>query len=516
MISAKYYFDEVKAEHAVRFIEKYCTHVKGELGGKPFILEEWQKDDIIRPLFGTMRQDGRRRYRTAYIEVPRKNGKSNLCAALALYMLCADGERGAEVISAAGDRSQARIVFDIAKGMCEQHAALGRKIDAKQYAIQYGTSFYKAISAEAGTKHGLNCHAVIFDELHTQPNRDLWDVLTSSVGSRAQPLVIAITTAGYDVNSICFEQHEYARQVKDGSIVDDTFLPVIYAAELEDDWTKEETWRKANPGFGTICRAEYFETEVRKCQANPRQLNTFLRLHLNIWTSSSEAWISDEEFMMGAESFTEDEVRHLPCYLGLDLSSTRDLTACAAIWVDEDKEIYYLKCHHFVNEESAKDRSLSGNVDYKFFESLGLVSVTPGNSTDFVAVQAYVMAMCDEFDVRMLAYDRYLANTVIPQVVEAGIEVEAFGQGYKSMSYPTKQLEALMIAGKIRHGGDAVLRWQFGCVKIMTDDAENIKVSKGKNLQGQMVDGVVSSVMALGTYFNNREEFDYSFDIVSL
>jgi phage terminase large subunit-like protein len=511
-----YYYDEAKAEKAVNFIEKYCTHVKGDLGGKPFILEDWQKDDIIRPIFGWMREDGRRKYRTAYIEVPRKNGKSNLCSAIALYMLCSDGERGAEVISAAGDRSQARIVFDIAKGMCDQNPVLDRKLDARQYAIAYGTSTYKAISAEAGTKHGLNCHAVIFDELHTQPNPDLWNVLVSSVGSRSQPLVIAITTAGYDVNSICFEQHEYARQVKEGSIVDETFLPVIYAASIEDDWTKEETWKKANPGYGTICRKEYFETEVAKCKANPRQLNTFLRLHLNIWTSSSESWISDDEFMKGAQPFDESQLAGLPCYIGLDLSSVRDLTAVAAIWVDEEAETYYLKCHQFVNEDTARDRSLSGGVDYYMFEKLGFLSVTPGNVTDISAVERRVLDLCENNEVKMVAYDRWNAVQIIPSLIEKEIPTEPFGQGYKSMSYPTKQMEVLILAGRFLHGGHDVLRWQFGCVKIQTDEADNKKVSKKKNVQGQMVDGVVASIMALGCYYNNKDESETSYDIVSL
>ena len=516
MISPKYYYDEAKAERAVNWIETYCTHVKGDLGGQPFLLEDWQKNDIIRPLFGTMREDGRRRYRTCYVEIPRKNGKSNLCSALALYLLCADGERGAEVISAAGDRAQARIVFDIAKAMCEQNATLGRKLDAKRYSIDYGNSFYRSISAEAGTKHGLNCHGVIFDELHNQKSRDLWDVLVSSVGSRAQPLIIAITTAGYDVNSICFEVHEYARQVLDGSIIDDTFLPVIYAADPSDDWTKEETWRKANPGFGTICRRDYFEQEVRSIQANPRKLNTFLRLHLNIWTSSSDSWLSDDEFMRGAQPFEESVIQHLPCYLGVDLSATRDLTAVAMLWIDEENEIYYLRCHQFVNEQAANDRSQSGGVDYRHFERIGLVSVTEGDATDMHAVRRYILDVCNTYDVRMVAYDRWLAVTLVPDLIDVGVNVEPFGQGYKSMSYPTKQMEMLMMSGQIQHGGHEVLRWQFGCVVLGYDDHDNIKVKKEKGVQGKMVDGVVASIMALGSYFNNRDDTDFSFDIVSL
>ena len=214
---ADYTFDEAAANRAVDFIEKFCTHVKGELGGKPFLLEDWQKDDIIRPLFGWKNKHGLRRYRTCYVEIPRKNGKSNLSAAIALYMLFADGEPGAEVISAAGDRGQANIVFNIAQEMIANNQHLRRRAKVLRNQIEYKSSWYKSISAEAYTKHGLNCHAVIFDELHTQPNRDLWDVLTTSTGSRRQPLVMALTTAGHDRASICYELHEYAEKVRDGA-----------------------------------------------------------------------------------------------------------------------------------------------------------------------------------------------------------------------------------------------------------------------------------------------------------
>ena len=259
-----YYFDEEAADKAVLFIEKFCSHVKGELAGKPFILEQWQKDDIVRPLFGWKDEEtGLRRYRFCYVEIPRKNGKSNLAAALILLLLFADDEPGAELISAAGDRGQANIVFSIAQEMIKNNKHLRSRCKVLRNTIEYKSSWYKSISAEAYTKHGLNCHGIIFDELHTQPNRDLFDVLTTSVGSRRQPVIIALTTAGHDRASICYEMHEYSEAVLSGTIEDDTFLPVLYRADPEDDWTKEETWKKANPGYGTICNKAYFTDAVK-------------------------------------------------------------------------------------------------------------------------------------------------------------------------------------------------------------------------------------------------------------
>ena len=510
-------YNEEAGEKAVRWIETYCTHVKGELGGKPFILEDWQKDDIIRPLFGTLRDDGLRQYRQAYIEVPRKNGKSNLCAAIALYMLFADGEPGAEIISAAGDRNQAGIVFDIASAMCANNAKLSGHGKVYRNSIKYKNSFYKAISAEANTKHGFNAHAVILDEFHVfegGAGRDLYDVLKTSTGARTQPLVIAITTAGHDTSTICYELHEYAKKVLEGSVEDDTFLPVIYSADKDDDWTQPATWSKANPGFGTICKAEYFEQEVKRCKENPRQINTFLRLHLNIWTASEERWVTDDEFMRGADEVSEEYLTTLPCYAGMDLSSTKDLTAVALVFRDDKNDCFYLKCHHFVNEDKANSKQLSGGIDYYTFERQGTVTITEGNVTDMLAVRHHIQEMAEKYDLKALAYDRYIAHLVVPFL--DGIDCQPFGQGYASMSYPTKQFELLLCKGQVKHGGHDVLRWQIGCVHLSRDEADNIKVTKKKNSESQKVDGIVASIMAMGCYFNNAQEDEPLLEVISL
>ena len=510
-------YNEEAGEKAVRWIETYCSHVKGELGGKPFILEDWQKDDIIRPLFGTLRDDGLRQYRQAYIEVPRKNGKSNLCAAIALYMLFADGEPGAEIISAAGDRNQAGIVFDIASAMCANNAKLSGHGKVYRNSIKYKNSFYKAISAEANTKHGFNAHAVILDEFHVfegGAGRDLYDVLKTSTGARTQPLVIAITTAGHDTSTICYELHEYAKKVLEGSVEDDTFLPVIYSADKDDDWTQPATWSKANPGFGTICKAEYFEQEVKRCKENPRQINTFLRLHLNIWTASEERWVTDDEFMRGADEVSEEYLTTLPCYAGMDLSSTKDLTAVALVFRDDKNDCFYLKCHHFVNEDKANSKQLSGGIDYYTFERPGTVTITEGNVTDMLAVRHHIQEMAEKYDLKALAYDRYIAHLVVPFL--DGIDCQPFGQGYASMSYPTKQFELLLCKGQVKHGGHDVLRWQIGCVHLSRDEADNIKVTKKKNSESQKVDGIVASIMAMGCYFNNAQEDEPLLEVISL
>jgi phage terminase large subunit-like protein len=508
-----YWYDAEAADRVVNFIEQFCSHVKGHQG--PFLLEDWQKDDIIRPLFGWKRADGRRKYRTCYIEIPRKNGKSNLTAAIALYLLVAEQEAGAEIISAAGDRNQARIVFDIAAAMVGQNKSLASRCKTLQHAIYYKNSFYKSISAEARTKHGFNCSAVLFDELHTQKDRELYDVLTTSVAARQQPLILMLTTAGYDTNSICYEVHDYAERVLNGEIDDPTFLPVLYRAAKEDDWTQEATWKKANPGYGSICRKEYFEQEVAKCKANPAVLNTFLRLHLNIWTGSDVAWITDHEFMRGARPLPDDNyLKKLPCWGGLDLASTRDLTAFALLFWDEVVQVHYLKVHQFVNEERTKMRKSEG-VDYLRFQRDGDLSITPGNVTDFRTVRDHIIRAAETYNITAVAYDRRFSTYIVPELIDAGIDMQPMGQGFLDISMPTKMFEMEVVKGTVIHGGNACLRWQMGCVKLDRDAADNIKVTKGRTKYGQMVDGVVASIMAFGCKLNSDDD-DVIYEVVTL
>lgn len=506
------WFDEVEATRAVDFIERFCSHVKGHSG--PFILEGWQKNDIIRPLFGWKNKDGLRKYRTCYIEIPRKNGKSNLSAAIALYLLFGSGEKGGEIISAAGDRNQARIVFDIAAQMVRQNKSLSNHATVHKSEIHFKESFYKSISAEARTKHGFNCSGIIFDELHTQPNRELWDVLTTSVASRAQPLIVALTTAGHDTSSICYEVHEYALKVRDGSIDDPTFLPVIYAADQGDDWSLEETWRKANPGFGSICKSSYFEQEVRKAKANPSHINTFKRLHLNIWTASKDSWISDAEFMQGALPLPDDSyLKGLTCYGGLDLAATRDLTSFALVFVDGDR--YYLKVHSFLNEETATSARSTDHVDYLQFAAEGDITITPGNVTDYSFVKAHILEQCTIYQPKCIAFDRKFSPYIVPELEDEGIEMSPFGQGYYEMSYPTKEMEKAIVSGKVIHGGNRCLRWQMSCVKIDRDPADNIKVTKNRGKQGQQVDGVVAAIMAFGEMLKDTSD-EMTLEIITL
>lgn len=498
----KYYYDKDAAELVVNFIERYVTHVKGEYSGQRIKLEEWQKGDIIRPLFGLKRKkDNLRRYRTCYVEIPRKNAKSTLGAALALYLLLGDGESGAEVYSAAGDRDQARIIFDIAKGMVVQNSTLSERAELFQYHIKKKGSqnFYKAISAEAGTKHGLNPHGVIFDELHVQKDRELWDVLTTAQGARTQPLTLAFTTAGYDKDSICYEVHEYARKVRDGIITDDSFLPVLYAADPNSDIYGVDTWRSANPGFGTIVKEDFIRQQANRIKNEPSFESTFRRLHLNQWVGSAETWIADDVWMGCSSTFIPEEGAE--CYGGLDLAATKDITALVLVFPQQD-ETFGVVPYFFVPEDSVQERSLKENIHYDQWVKEGYITSTSGNVADYGFIKEKVFEVAEKYDLRALGYDRWNASQLVIELTDAGVPMSPFGQGFASMSAPTKHLERSIVSGKVAHGGNPVLRWMNSNVQIAQDPGGGIKIHKTKSRE--KVDGMVALVMAIGEWMTDE------------
>ncbi len=357
-------YDARRGEGAVRFFERLLVHPSGSYAGKPFTLEEWQREDIIKPLFGTVKADGTRQYRIAYVELPRGNGKSTLAAGIANYLLFADGEAGAEVYGAACDRDQASIVFRTAADMVRQSPMLSRmcKIIDSTKRIIYKNSFYRVIAADAAGSHGFNASGIIFDELHTQPNRDLWDVLLSSTGkaSRRHPLLFAITTAGFDRNSICWEQHEYAEKVLAGVIKDPSFFAYIAKAGDDEDWTDPATWRKANPGLGPMVKEDYLAAECKRAQETPAYENTFRRLHLNQWTRQETRWLPLHKWDECGGAIDVEGLKGKPCYAGLDLASTTDIAALVLVFPQTDDDgvtTYDVLPFFWIPEEAMRERA---------------------------------------------------------------------------------------------------------------------------------------------------------------
>ena len=496
----EFWFDEKAADRAVQFFERCLTHVKGELAGQPLKLDPWEAERIVRPLFGWKRKNGTRKYRVLYAELPRKQGKSTISAGVALYLLHADGENGAEVYSAAADREQAAIVFDVAKQMVLQSEQLRTRTELYRRSMVHleSASSYKVLSADAFTKHGLNASGIVVDELHAQRNRELVDVLRTSVGSRRQPVEVYITTAGYDRNSICWEMHDYAIKVRDGIIEDPAFLPVIYAADEADDWTDEDVWAKANPGLGHSIKLDYLRGECEKAKAIPAYENTFKRLHLNIWTEQDSRWLQMETWdACDAAVPPIEELRGRRAWVGADLSATTDITAVVAVVEDlEDPEIFDVVPFFFVPAERIVERSRRDRVPYVLWRDQGHIVATEGNIVDYDVVREKIRELGEDLNIVEIPIDRWNSTGLQTQLRDDGFVVVQFGQGFASMSAPTKELERMLLSKRLRHGGNPVLRWMASNVAVVQDAAGNMKPAKDKS--SERIDGIVALIMAIG------------------
>ena len=493
-----------RAKQAVAFIEQ-LRHVKGRWAGQPFKLLPWQCDDVILPLFGTLNPDGMRQHRTAYIEIPRKNGKSSLAAAIALYMLCADNEWGAEVYGAAYDREQASIVFDIAAQIVRHTPALTKHLEVidsqKRIVYRRTGSFYRAVSRETLGAHGFNASAIIFDEIHTQKSRDLWDVLTTSTGAREQPLVFGITTAGFGGTSLCRELHDYSEKVLRGTIKDPTQFAYIRAADPDDDWTSEKVWRKANPSLGKTINIDYLRKECRRAKELPSYQNTFRRYHLNQWTQQEERWI-DLRVWDACAPAAPAPLEGRACYGGLDLASNIDIAAFVLDFPPQNGGAHDLLAWFWIPEEGMRERIQRDRVPYDAWVRDGLVQVTPGNVIDHRAIRLKIEALKEVFDIREIAFDRWGAVQISTELQDAGFTMVQFGQGFASMSPASKEFQRLLLAKNLRHGGNTVLRWMADNVVIEQDPAGNIKPSRKHSTE--KIDGIVAAIMALDRAIRNE------------
>lgn len=485
---------------AITAINK-LAHTKGPFAGQPFNLRPWQLS-IVRQLFRTG-PDGRRVYRQALLMLPRKNGKTELCAALAIYFLLFDGEIGGEVYSAAADKEQAALVFNVAAQMIRQEPDLDQVceiVDSQKRIVHPKTgSVYRAISAEAYSKHGFNASAIIYDELHAAPNRELYDVLTTSQGARAQPMLIAISTAGYDRHSILWELYTHAKQVREDPTIDPSFLPIVYEAPADADWTNERVWKAANPALGDFRSLEEMRIACRRAQEIPAQENTFRRLYLNQWTEQAARWISLATWDACGTGTRPLEGRK--CYVGMDLSSTKDLTALVAVFPDADG--FDVLTHCFVPADNIRERSNRDRVPYDQWTKSGHLTATPGNVVDYEAVRATLQDWDARFDLQEVAYDPWNATDLVTRLQDQdGLTCVPLRQGFVSLSAPTKSLERSILAKTLRHDRSPVLKWCVSNVTVETDAAGNLKPSKQKSTE--RIDAVVALIMAIDRMDRNQ------------
>lgn len=519
----RYWYDEAAANAAAAFFPKYLRLTQGEWAGRPFVLEQWQEDDIIRPLFGWKRKDGSRRYRRCYVWVPRKNGKTELAAGIGLLVLIGDGEMGGQVLSIAKDYEQAKIVFEKATVMVNWSEPLSNHLTCFKRSIfcQALMSRMEPLSGTATGKHGLNMSGLIGDEIHEWRDDRLYTFVHQSSASRRQPLEFLISTAG-DRSGYGWEAWNYCLKVLGGEVDDPETLVVIYAADPEDDWKDPATWRKANPNLGVSVKQEYLADEARKAAELPRLENDFKRYHLNVWTEQAVRWLPMDAWdecghpppapktkgkrkapaIAAWQRNTRwqtlpEEMEGRQATVGLDLSSTTDLTALVWVFPPEDEDGPWVWVpRFFIPEARIAERVRRDKVPYDQWAKVGALTATPGNVVDYAYVKHQLYRDAEVYRCGAVAIDRWNATQISTEIRDEGLNAVLFGQGYASMSAPAKELERLVLDRRLDHGGHPVLRWCAGNVAVDTDPAGNIKPAKDKSTE--RIDGMVAGIMGLG------------------
>jgi phage terminase large subunit-like protein len=496
-------FDQPAVDKVVKAL-RALRHTKGKWAGSRFELEDWQLEHIVSPIFGWKGPDGNRIIRTAWIELPRKNGKSTISSALALVLLCADGEMGAEVYAAAGSTDQALIVFGAAREMARATPALSGKLRLMKKVITAPTTggVFRVLSRMADTAHGLNVSGAVIDEVHVHKSRDLIDAIETGTGSREQPLVIFITTADQgEMGTIYGEKHEYAVNLANRTITDPTFYGAVWAADESDDPFDERTWRKANPGLGVTVNTDYLVKEAQRARVSPSYYPTFQRLSLNLRVRSEARFLHLADWDRTAGLVSAEKLLGRTCYAGLDLASTTDIAAFVLLFPDPDGRSYDVLWRFWVPQENIHERGRRDKVDYASWVAQGLITATPGNVIDYSAIRSEIISLGLQYNIRDIAYDRWGATQLSQDLDNEGFTIVPMGQGFASMSPPTKELERLVLERKIRHGGNSVARWMCGNAVVRTDPAENLKLDKAKSTG--RIDGLVALVMALDRAIRN-------------
>jgi len=500
-----YEFDDGAAVDVIDFFEERLHHVKGAKARQTFNLERWQRA-VLANLFGWKHKRTKlRRYREVLLFVPRKNGKTPMAAGILLYMLCEDQEAGAEVYGAASEYKQASLVFEHARGMVAMDDELRTRCkvySGQSKAIQLGEedgwATYRVVSSDAFSAHGWNTHAGVIDELHAQDKRDLVDALMTSTGAREQPLILYTTTSDFErEGSVCNEKHHYASQVRDGLVEDASFLPIIYEATKDAEWTDEAVWHACNPNLDVSVSLEYLRRECKRARELPSYENTFKRLHLNIRTEQATRWIPIDLWDECCGDTDPDGLEGQPCYAGLDLATTSDLTALSLVFPSDEFGGYDVLVYAWIPEETMRQRERRAKVPYGQWVREGHIRVTSGNVTDYAVVRRDINELADRYGIQEIAADRLFQGAQIcTELMGDGFDLVAHGQGFVSMAAPTKAFEELVLSRKIRHGGNPLLRWHISNVSVETDAAGNMKPSRKASCE--KIDAVVATIMAIG------------------
>lgn len=494
--SNEYWFDPNAANKICLAIENF-QHIRGRgFAGKPIKLEPWQTF-IYATVFGWRRQDGTRRFRTAYTEIPRKNGKSTMSAPVGLYMLAIDGEPGAEIYSAATTRDQARIIFELAQRMAEGDPEFremyGVTVHAHAISVLESASTFKPLSAEADTLDGLNIHAALVDELHAHPTRKVWDVLETGMGARTQPLLWAITTAGNNLSGICYEQHSYVQKILNRAARDESYFGIIYGIDTGDDPMSPDTWRKANPNYGISVMPDDVARLATKAAQLPSALSAFLSKRLNVWCQSDNPWMAMDRWHACADyTLRMEDYREDPCWIGLDLAAKTDI-ASMAILFRHGKDMILFSRHYL--PEDAIDQS--SNSQYRGWEESKRLITTEGAVTDFETIEDDIVRIVQSYRVQRIGADpnqfAYFGQRLQKRYPNLVYEIP---QHVNRLSPGMKELEALVVSGRLRHDGCPVMTWMISNVRAHYP-ARRSEIFPVKERPEHKIDGAIAAIMAI-------------------
>lgn len=504
--------DPEAASAVVQFF-RFLRHFEGDFAGRPIALEPWQEFRVWN-VFGWMRADGTRRFRAAYNEIARKNGKSTEAAGIGLYGLLGDGELGPQCYSGAVNKRQARdVLHSKAEKYVRKSPSLAKALNIAKVtgtiSCDANDGKYEPLGKDSDTQEGFNPHFALLDELHAHPDGSVYEVIDSAFGARSQPLMWIVTTAGFDSACFCYEQRKYATAVLEGAIEDDTFFAIIYTIDEDDNWEDEACWYKANPNLRISVDLDDMRRMAEKAKKQPSAKNNFLTKKLNVWTSQAVAWTNIGQWKQSPPAIPEAELIGLPCYSGLDLSTNTDLTALVHLFPLDDDLLAVLP-RLWIPADNIRERERRDAALYQTWVEEGLVTATPGNVIDYKRVMADIEADAQRFDIQQLGFDRWNFEPIRQRLIEGDIREErmiAFGQGYASMSAPMKKLEELYLAHKLIGLNHPVLLWMAGNVQAETDPAENIKPvkSKDRKLSRKRIDGIVALIMAIGLWSTKQQ-----------
>lgn len=524
-----YWYDEVAAEKAASFFPDHLVLTEGEWAGKPFVLADWQDHDIIRPAFGWKRADGTRRYRRIFVWVPRKNGKTELAAGVAILMLVGDGEPAGQVYSIATSKEQAELCFNKAIAMVQRSPTLGQVLEGYKtsvYCPELNASF-KPLSGKAGGKHGLSSSGLIGDEIHEWKDGELYTFVHDSSSARRQPLEFLISTAGRK-GGYGEEVWDECQKIADGTLDDPETLVVIYAADADDDWTDPKVWAKANPNLGVSKKLDAMEIAAKRARQLPRLVNGFKNYQLNIWTDQASVWLPIDALDDDGNPFGWDHCKgpinwkemegHLAgkrCFGGLDLSAVQDISALSWFFpIQKGLPVPAVLCRFFKPARLIREHGRRDKLPYERWVDEGAITATPGNVVDYAFIKAQIMRDGETFQIAHagsskledgqggLAIDRWNATQMAVELQQEGLPVVLFGQGFASLAAPSAELERLVLDNGFHHGGHPVLRQHAKVVAVEEDAAGNIKPAKNKSTQ--RIDGIASLVNALGISMRDR------------